>query len=323
MGRNRLYFFWDYDLGAEDVRQILAGEDRADRAWVISRLLNAAHWDDIWRYIALDDVRAHWELLQFRTPDLREAWAHALEVWAQTDRQPGVREPRLAYQTEPEPQLRSAILTPLQEAFLTRFFTYDVGEQFFLTGGTALAAFYLGHRLSDDLDFFTVNDQAFDGLQAELGRLGRELDCGVATVVSTPAFRQVVLSTQRDDRLKVDFVRDIETQFGARRRVGQVIVDSLLNIAVNKVTAVFGRGSIKDFVDLYLLLLQGYDLDELFQLAREKDQGFTPFFFAAMLRQVHHVSRLPVMRQPLDLAALVAFYDGLADRLLAKHRPPG
>lgn len=32
-------------------------------------------------------------------------------------------------------------LTPLQKAFLGQFFALEVGQVFFLTGGTALAAF--------------------------------------------------------------------------------------------------------------------------------------------------------------------------------------
>jgi len=31
----------------------------------------------------------------------------------------------------------------------------DIANVFYLTGGTALAEFYLKHRFSDDLDFFT------------------------------------------------------------------------------------------------------------------------------------------------------------------------
>ena len=31
-------------------------------------------------------------------------------------------------------------------------------ERFYLTGGTALSGYYLQHRVSDDLDFFTEDD---------------------------------------------------------------------------------------------------------------------------------------------------------------------
>ena len=33
-----------------------------------------------------------------------------------------------------------------------------IRENFYLTGGTALAGFYLHHRISEDLDFFTEKE---------------------------------------------------------------------------------------------------------------------------------------------------------------------
>lgn len=226
----RAYFFWDYDLSEEDVREILAGDDSHRKAWVMSRILNAARWEDIWKYVTVDDIRANFDQLRFRLPYLRALWAHALEVWARTGEEQVLKEASVRYEPEPAPQLQPGILTLLQHTFLTRFFAYDLGQQFFLTGGTALAAFYLYHRLSADLGIFTVDDAAFGLLDAELGRLGRELGCTVSTRVSTPAFRQIVLTAEDGNTLKVDLVRDIDVQFGERRRAAGVIVDSLLNI---------------------------------------------------------------------------------------------
>ena len=48
------------------------------------------------------------------------------------------------------------ILTALQKTFLAAFSALPDQDQFHLTGGTALAEFYLGHRLSSALDFFTA-----------------------------------------------------------------------------------------------------------------------------------------------------------------------
>ena len=47
------------------------------------------------------------------------------------------------------------ILTPLQRAILKQFPQVTDADSFYLTGGTALAYFYLKHRQSHDLDFFT------------------------------------------------------------------------------------------------------------------------------------------------------------------------
>jgi len=33
------------------VRQILRGDNEVEKAWVITRILEYAHWEDIWRYL--------------------------------------------------------------------------------------------------------------------------------------------------------------------------------------------------------------------------------------------------------------------------------
>lgn len=49
------------------------------------------------------------------------------------------------------------ILTPKQQRILSLIGENDfLRTNFYFTGGTALSAFYLNHRLSDDLDFFSL-----------------------------------------------------------------------------------------------------------------------------------------------------------------------
>jgi len=81
----RPYFFWDYDLTEDEVRQILRGDNEVEKAWVITRILEYARWDDIWRYLTVDDVRENWPHLRFRWPRDRELWAYALDRWARHD----------------------------------------------------------------------------------------------------------------------------------------------------------------------------------------------------------------------------------------------
>ena len=50
---------------------------------------------------------------------------------------------------------KSAVLTPFQKKVLEFFSSLKDSKHFFLTGGMALAEFYLGHRKSFDLDMFT------------------------------------------------------------------------------------------------------------------------------------------------------------------------
>lgn len=76
-----LYFFWDYAITEDELREILRGENRREKIWAISRILQFARWQDIWNYLTLRDVQENWEEIEWRTPELKELWAHALEVW--------------------------------------------------------------------------------------------------------------------------------------------------------------------------------------------------------------------------------------------------
>jgi hypothetical protein len=78
----RPYFLWDYDISDEDIRRILRHGSLAEKAWIITRILEYAKWDDIWHYLTVDDIRENLEHLRFRRPQDRELWAYALDRWA-------------------------------------------------------------------------------------------------------------------------------------------------------------------------------------------------------------------------------------------------
>jgi hypothetical protein len=77
----RPYFFWDYDISDDQVRHILRHGNSVEKGWIITRILEYAKWEDIWRYLTVDDIRQNFEHLRFRRPQDRELWAYALERW--------------------------------------------------------------------------------------------------------------------------------------------------------------------------------------------------------------------------------------------------
>jgi len=77
----RPYFFWDYEISDEEIRRILRDGTPSEKAWIISRILEYAKWDDIWRYLTLADIRDNFANLRFRRPQDRELWAYALDRW--------------------------------------------------------------------------------------------------------------------------------------------------------------------------------------------------------------------------------------------------
>jgi len=75
------YFIWDYSLTEDDVRAILRGDDEEQKAWLVARLLESAHYEDIWQYISLAELRAIFPKLQLK-PQVRAAWEFGLSVWS-------------------------------------------------------------------------------------------------------------------------------------------------------------------------------------------------------------------------------------------------
>lgn len=221
------------------------------------------------------------------------------------------------------PRLRSDIITPLQADFLRRFFAASFGPRFFLTGGTALAGFHFGHRLSDDLDLFTLSDEALPDSDAVVPRIAESVNCRIIRKREAEYFRQFIMEAAEGEGnvLRVDLVRDFGPQYGERVPVEGIIVDSVENIGANKVTAILGRTDAKDFVDLHFILASGFEFEHLFQLAREKDTGLTEFYLAQAMLEARRLTRLPTMLVPVELSALQEQFVGLANMLLDRINP--
>jgi hypothetical protein len=138
-------------------------------------------------------------------------------------------------------------------------------ESFFLVGGTALAL-QLGHRISIDLDLFTITDFDHDDLLAALRK-----DFEVEVDVRSPS----ILIT-RIDNVKVDFVRFRYKILFPALHIDGVRMLELRDVAPMKLDAVTKRGSKKDFYDIYFLL-QKMTLPQMLDLYAQKFEHSTIF----------------------------------------------
>ncbi len=223
------------------------------------------------------------------------------------------------------------VLTPVQRDFLSSFFAQPAAQPFVLTGGTALAAFHLQHRLSEDVDLFAVAPLSDIELKhsevLELGfQAAQEAGLAIGAIVESRSpsvhFHQVFLTRRDEVRLKIDLVRDPGPQFGEPLSVEGVRVDALLNIAVNKVTAL-SRLAARDYIDLFFLAEAGFKFDELVERAKLKDLGLEEFYLSMALRAVEKIepADLPKMLKPLDLNELKAYFLKLAVAMAQRVKP--
>ena len=165
------------------------------------------------------------------------------------------------------------ILLPHQVKLLQTFFSTDFSKTFYLTGGTALSAFYFGHRESKDLDLFS--HQSYDPaiLDEAIKKLSQATNSSVTTKVKTDNYNEIYLENKTENWIqRIDIVQDIPKRFGDPLDIDGIKVDSLENIGSNKVLTVFGRAEPKDFIDLYFILHKSQlNLPHLFDLAKQKD----------------------------------------------------
>lgn len=268
--------FWSGDLPQPD--------DAADPAWVaavLTTILEEGNAAD-WRLIRWDSVWPIWDKLPI-SPTYRPFW----ELYRKEEDAMNRREQVLDAEQHQILRLASGVLP-----------SYG----FELAGGTALAAGYLGHRLSQDLDLFAPpmgQPQWTEAVNA------------VLTVWTTAG-----LSAQRDSAapssgfvrlwvgqrpVKIELAQDSPYRLApSDRQVDGMPVRSLKDLAADKTLALFDRATTRDFVDVYLLL-QHYELSQLMAWAQQKDSGFDRDWFIRALMHAEKVQphRVTVL-VPLD-----------------------
>lgn len=142
---------------------------------------------------------------------------------------------------------------------------------FYLTGGTALGRFYLHHRWSDDLDFFTNSSPEFsleikEVNQKILSRFDRDSN---SEIVSEDFYRTFLHHGSLT--LKLEFVNDVAHYTGDVHSIRGIRVDNLKNILCNKLTALLGRDEPKDVFDiLFISLNYSFNWKEIFAESKEK-----------------------------------------------------
>ena len=135
-----------------------------------------------------------------------------------------------------------------------------------LVGGTAPALQY-GHRQSIDLDFFGQLPQEKDDL-VEMAKTAGE----VMVINRSKAIMQMIIN-----QVKVDFVDYSRYVWIDEPIQGDgFVLASDKDIAAMKVNAIIGRGTRKDFIDLYVLL-QHYSLSQIMDFYKRKYPEFSEY----------------------------------------------
>lgn len=173
------------------------------------------------------------------------------------------------FMRRPSPAVPGSLLRLLE-----RLTGLSVFQEFYLAGGTGLALL-IDHRRSVDLDFFSGKNRLnFEGRQHLLEKLRR-----------LPGWQQIEAKDGtlhgRIGRVKVSFFWYDLPLVRPLIRQGDLRIASIEDIGLMKIGAIIGRGSRKDFLDLYAIC-QKIPLKALLSKASRKFRDSRDFTLQAM-----------------------------------------
>lgn len=186
--------------------------------------------------------------------------------------------------------LQTKTVSPELLELLDKISNSDFFSDFILVGGTALAL-QIGHRNSIDLDFFGRKEIDEILFLEELSKIGDAKKIGGS--------KNIFVGTI--DGVKIDFVNHIY------KFIDPIIIDegvkmaSVKDIAAMKLNAIEGRGTKKDFIDLYFLL-EIFTLPEMISFFNEKYPDHTEFMMMKSLSYFEDADHFPepVMYRSFD-----------------------
>src|SRR3989338_6992291 len=194
-------------------------------------------------------------------------------------------------------------------------------DNFYLTGGTALAEFYLSHRFSEDLDFFS--EQEFDALFITSTFKKLRDKAHIREINYEQSFNRNLFFLEIDDEtVKTEFTYFPFTRIESKKQFGDLYIDSLIDIAVNKLFTIYQKQRSRDFIDLYCILekQREWTTANLIDKAQAKfDYHIDPLQLASQFVKAETLKDYPTMLKKLKQEIWQKFFMKEATRLSAEQ----
>lgn len=158
-------------------------------------------------------------------------------------------------------------------------------NRFYLAGGTGLAL-QIGHRVSEDFDFFTIGPFKNDRLDSELHKL---FPTHTISVIQNEENTYTCLLS---DKIKLSFFKLEYENISPFVDTEYFNIAGILEIGIMKILAL-PRASYKDYVDLYYILNK-HELAEIFTSAKKKHKEFNEAIYIKCLLSYEDLEMLPI-----------------------------
>ncbi len=194
-------------------------------------------------------------------------------------------------------------------------------RNYYFTGGTPLAAFYLHHRLSEDIDLFSEQEVNLLSIRTFLKKIQGSLKIQKFDYRQYLGLHSFQLYFSETNILKVDFNYYPFPRIERGKPYQKTLpVDSPLDIAVNKVHTIAMKPRARDFIDIYFLIHEyHYNIQMLLMHAKAKfDWHIDPLQVGSRFNMASETSDYPRMLKPIDHQEWKNFFIQEAKKLEAE-----
>ena len=193
-------------------------------------------------------------------------------------------------------------------------------KTFYLSGGTALSYWYLYHRQSDDLDFFSLLPFDYARIVRWIRHNKENSGCSDTRFDEDYGFLMIQLQYPDSEILKIDFHHYTTMKLTSGILWHGLEIDSLTDIAVNKVRTIATLPRTRDYIDLFCIMKrESWTLDDLIIKSNIKfKESIDLLQLVKNFLKVSEYTDFPIMHIPFYQKDMYEFYEDLARSLKSK-----
>ncbi len=203
-----------------------------------------------------------------------------------------------------------SILTKQQILALKLLSKTDLAKKFYFSGGTALSYYYLHHRKSEDLDFFSQEEFNPQSIFTTLKSLKKSLR--FISIDFQNSFNRNLFFLRFSNKyiLKLEFTYYPFTRIKKLKNKSGLMIDSAIDIAVNKLFTIAQKPRGRDYFDLYYLVKKyQYKMEDLRMMAKKKfDWHIDPLQLASRFNEVDKHLDDPILLKKMNKNELTVFF---------------
>lgn len=215
------------------------------------------------------------------------------------------------------------MLSKVQKTILELIFNSPVKNFSAWGGGTALSEIYLHHRRSDDIDIILSNLPDEIILTTLTNEIKNKLKATKkSSFVKSNRFQYVF--DFKDCQQKLEFVYYPFIKLEKGRKIDDIEIESLRDIAVSKTLAAYQRSEVKDTFDLFIILRKKhFKLSELVEGVTKKfgEEIDPAMLLAKMTKTLDGYSILaPMLTKKFSKGEIADFFQKELDEFLKSAR---